>query len=201
MDELKKEHIQRKMCTLMNNKGKGIISQPDHKTTQTTHGTAADSQAPSLRVDDMCSKERSSGSCSGENKVMTKMPTSFNLEIPDEGEARPCGPSSSHTAFAFQIGIDEEMEEVDLTLSIGGGGGSNRVKKKNKTKADHNVGELGLMSEYSKLNLLCDSFKSDIRAGECSDPNTPNMSSSSVTFEQERKEPTQFWLSQGLKLK
>ncbi|CAL0307007.1 unnamed protein product [Lupinus luteus] len=95
----------------------------------------------------------------------------------EEGEA---GPSSYGTSFQSckisTSGYDEEME-VDLTLSIG----SSKVKK----------------SHVSELACL-DSPNGKTREGECSDPITP-MSSSSVTFTQERKGPC--WLSQGLKLK
>ncbi|CAI8589948.1 unnamed protein product [Vicia faba] len=78
---------------------------------------------------------------------------------------------------------DEEDMEVDLTLCIGG---SNQTK--NKKKKSYNL--LPLPNSYV-------SFQSD-RIGDCSDPTTP-MSSSSVTFDQDKKVP--HWFSQGLKLK
>ncbi|KAL2960862.1 hypothetical protein AAZX31_17G059500 [Glycine max] len=108
----------------------------------------------------------------------------------DEGEAGP----SSHTALqsckTSTSGYDEEME-VDLTLSIGG----SQVKKNSHLPqlACSNSTNNG---ETRKLNSPA-SFKSD-RTGECSDPTTP-MSSSTVTFTQQRKGT--HWLSQGLKLK
>nr|KYP62379.1 hypothetical protein KK1_016911 [Cajanus cajan] len=84
--------------------------------------------------------------------------------------------------------------EVDLTLSIGG----SQVKKNNNKKPY--LLPLGCSdSPNGKTRELNSSlsFQSD-RVGDCSDPTTP-MSSSSVTFDQERKGP--HWLSQGLKLK
>ncbi|RZB71691.1 hypothetical protein D0Y65_036235 [Glycine soja] len=107
----------------------------------------------------------------------------------DEGEAGP----SSHTAFqrckTSTSGYDEEME-VDLTLSIGGSQVKNSHLPQLACSNSTNNGKI------RKLNSSA-SFKSD-RTGECSDPTTP-MSSSTVTFTQERKGP--HWLSQGLKLK
>lgn len=139
------------------------------KTSQIPYG-ATDFQAQSLR-DDPCSRERS-GSCSGEDNP-TKKPRNFDLEMPVEE-----GTLLTDEGEAGPSGSDEEME-VDLTLSIGGS--SNKVRKKKKKK---------------KVNAW-GSYKSD-RVGECSDPTTP-MSSSSVTFEQERREP--HWLSQALNFK
>ncbi|CAK8531839.1 unnamed protein product [Lathyrus sativus] len=78
---------------------------------------------------------------------------------------------------------DDEDMEVDLTLCIGG---SNQTK--NKKKKSYNL--LPLPNSYV-------SFQSD-RIGDCSDPTTP-MSSSSVTYDQDKKMP--HWFSQGLKLK
>lgn len=163
MDEMKKEVKQKKLWNTM----KG-------EETKIPNGTT-DLQAHQSVKDEMCSRERSSGSCSAEHIIGPKIPkTGFNLEMPAEEEGTligecEAGPSSY---------IDEEIE-LDLTLSIGG---SNNETKKNK----------------KKLNF-CGSFKSD-RLGECSDPTTP-MSSSSVTFEQERKESSSHRLiSHGLKL-
>ncbi|XP_028751332.1 uncharacterized protein LOC114711148 [Neltuma alba] len=171
MDELKKEIKQKKLWNPIDGEGK---NQPE--TTKNPNG-ATDFQAQSFK-DDMCSRDRSTGSCSAED-IIIKKARGFDLEMPaeegtlDEGEAGP----SSYT--------DEEVE-LDLTLSIGGG---NETKKKRNAKPH-------VLELTRKLNL-CGSFKSD-RIGECSDPTTP-MSSSSVTFEQERKES--HWLSQGLKLR
>ncbi|XP_019454496.1 PREDICTED: uncharacterized protein LOC109355738 isoform X2 [Lupinus angustifolius] len=111
------------------------------------------------------------------------MERGFDLERPAEegiftGTRRfDAGPSSYSTSFQSckisTSGYDEEME-VDLTLSIG-------------------------TSKVKKSHVAClDSPNGKTREGECSDPTTP-MSSSSVTFTQERKGPC--WLSQGLKLK
>ena len=80
----------------------------------------------------------------------------------------------------FNIGLGEDSE-VELTLSIG----SSCLSKK-KSKKPH------------QLDLSA-SFKTDQRSGgDCSDPTTP-MSSSSATFDHERKQP--HWLFHGLKLK
>lgn len=81
---------------------------------------------------------------------------------------------------------DEDME-VDLTLCIG----SN--ESKNKKKKSYMLPN-GMKTK--ELNSYL-SFQSD-RIGDYSDPTTP-MSSSSVTFDQDKKGP--HWLSQGLKLK
>lgn len=186
MEELKKESRQKNIWTAMNDLE---ISLPPHhlsdqqqhqKRTQTSYGP--DLQVQSLK-DEHCSRERS-GSCSGGDTI--KMPQrGFDLARPaeeeDEGEAGP----NSYTAFqgcAIRNEGDDEDMEVDLTLSIGGSTSSQGKKKKEKP---HLL--------YSSA-----SFKSD-RGGECSDPNTP-MSSSSVTFDQERKGGTH-WLSQDLRLK
>ncbi|KAG4954723.1 hypothetical protein JHK87_040317 [Glycine soja] len=159
----------------------------------------------SLR-EDLCSKERS-GSCSGET---IKRQRGFDLERHaernifyggcDEHEAG----LSSYTALERckissnnDDGYDEDME-VDLTLSIGGGSQVNN--NKNSSSKKPYLLPLGCSdSSNGKTRDLNSSvsFQSD-RVGYFSDPTTP-MSSSSVTFDQERKGP--HWLSQGLKLK
>ncbi|XP_003544197.1 uncharacterized protein, partial [Glycine max] len=159
----------------------------------------------SLR-EDLCSKERS-GSCSGET---IKRQRGFNLERHakrnifyggcDEHEAG----LSSYTALERckissnnDDGYDEDME-VDLTLSIGGGSQVNN--NKNSSSKKPYLLPLGCSDSSNgktrDLNYSV-SFQLD-RVGYFSDPTTP-MSSSSVTFDQERKGP--HWLSQGLKLK
>uniref|UniRef100_A0A0R0GNG3 Uncharacterized protein n=1 Tax=Glycine max TaxID=3847 RepID=A0A0R0GNG3_SOYBN len=151
-------------------------------------------ESPFCLREDLCSKERS-GSCSGET---IKRQRGFNLERHakrnifyggcDEHEAG----LSSYTALERckissnnDDGYDEDME-VDLTLSIGGGSQVNN----NKNSSNSSNGKT------RDLNYSV-SFQLD-RVGYFSDPTTP-MSSSSVTFDQERKGP--HWLSQGLKLK
>lgn len=186
MDDVKKEIKQKKLWN--------PVKEEDMRQPQLTKNpnVATDLQAQNLR-DDLCSRDKSTGSCSA---IVTKSPRGFDLEMPaaeegtltgecglDEGEA--AGPSFY---TAIQSGSDEEIE-LDLTLSIGGR--SKEVKMKNKKNAKPHVLEL-----TRKMNL-CGSFKSD-RVGECSDPTTP-MSSSSVTFEQERK-VSHWLLPQGLKL-
>ncbi|KAK7291877.1 hypothetical protein RIF29_07379 [Crotalaria pallida] len=169
MDELKKKNSEQKFQTLMN----GIeVSHPYFIEQQ--HQTAQISHWPNIHVQSM------------------NMERGFDLERPaeeeiftgprgiDEGEAGP----SSYIAFqscktsTSGYEYDEEEMEVDLTLSIG----TSNFKK----------------SRMSQLACLDSSPKGKTREGECSDPTTP-MSSSSVTFTQERKGPC--WLSQGLKLK
>ncbi|KAI9078721.1 hypothetical protein K1719_039308 [Acacia pycnantha] len=189
MEELKKENRQKNIWTAMNGLEISFHSHHhnDQQQQQQHQRRTQTSYDPNLQVqnlrDDYCSRERS-GSCSGNGDTI-KMPQRGIIDLArpaeeeddDEGEA---GPSCK----IRNNGDDEEEDmEVDLTLSIGGSSNS-QGKKKEKT------------------NLLYSSasFKSD--RGECSDPNTP-MSSSSVTFDQERKggTTTTHWLSQGLRLK
>ncbi|XP_029128306.1 uncharacterized protein LOC109803214 isoform X2 [Cajanus cajan] len=196
MEDLRKETKQKKFWTPMN----GIhISHPHFLQQQQQQQTTLISygHVQSLR-EDQCSKERS-GSCSGETM---KRQRGFDLERPterdifggcDETEA---GPSSNNALQRCKIsnGASNEDMEVDLTLSIGG----SQVKKNNNKKPY--LLPLGCSdSPNGKTRELNSSlsFQSD-RVGDCSDPTTP-MSSSSVTFDQERKGP--HWLSQGLKLK
>ncbi|CAJ1975883.1 unnamed protein product [Sphenostylis stenocarpa] len=210
MDDLRKETKQKKFWTPMN----GIDMSHSHflqhqqqqqETTTTLISYGPDFHVQSLR-EELCSKERS-GSCSGETM---KRQRGFDLERPaerdifggcDEHEAGP----SSYTALerckiSSNDGSDEDME-VDLTLSIGG----SQVKNNNNNNNNINSKKPYLLplgcsdSPYGKTRELNSSvsFQSD-RVGDCSDPTTP-MSSSSVTFDQERKGP--HWLSQGLKLK
>lgn len=149
----------------------------------------------SLR-DDLNSREMS-GSCSGDTMRISR---GFDLERPateedmstgvstlDEDQA--AGSSSHHIVYnkgskmimsTNADGLGEDSE-VELTLSIG----SSCLSKK-KSKKPH------------QLDLSA-SFKTDQRSGgDCSDPTTP-MSSSSATFDHERKQP--HWLFHGLKLK
>ncbi|KAK7329253.1 hypothetical protein VNO77_23406 [Canavalia gladiata] len=197
MDDLRKE-TKNKFWTPMN----GIdISHPHFLQQQQHQQTTLISYGPGFHAqnlrEDLCSKERS-GSCSGEN---IKRQRGFDLERPaerdifggcEEGEAGP----SSYTAFQSckisNDGFDEGME-VDLTLSIGG----SQVKKNNKKSYLLPLGCSDSPNRKTRELNSSVSFQSD-RVGDCSDPTTP-MSSSSVTFDQERKGP--HWLSQGLKLK
>ena len=183
MDELKKEIRQQKLRTPLNGI---VVSHPhfieqQHQITQTSYGL--DFHIQSLR-EDLGSRERS-GSCSGDT---IKIQRGFDLERPaeeeifigargfDEGDAGPSSYTTFQNCKISSGGSDEEME-VDLTLSIGG----SHVNKPHMHQ------------------LACsDSPNGKTRVAECNDPTTP-MSSSSVTFTQERKGP--HWLSQGLKLK
>ncbi|TKY72734.1 hypothetical protein E2542_SST01478 [Spatholobus suberectus] len=196
MDDLRKETKQKKFWTPMN----GIDISHPHFLQQQQQTTTLISYGPDFHVhslrEDLCSKERS-GSCSGET---IKRQRGFDLERPaerdifggcDEGEAGPSSYTALQRCKISNDGSDEDME-VDLTLSIGG----SQVKKNKKPY----LFPLGCSdSPNGKTRELNSSvsFQSD-RVGDCSDPTTP-MSSSSVTFDQERKGP--HWLSQGLKLK
>ncbi|KAG4929660.1 hypothetical protein JHK82_046731 [Glycine max] len=180
MDDLKNEIRQQKIWNHTNDIN---VSHPhsikqQHQTTQISH--QPDFHVQNLRGGRGFDLERSAA----EEDIFTQV-RGF-----DEGEAGP----SSHTALqsckTSTSGYDEEME-VDLTLSIG----VSQVKKNSHLPqlACSNSTNNG---ETRKLNSPA-SFKSD-RTGECSDPTTP-MSSSTVTFTQQRKGT--HWLSQGLKLK
>ncbi|KAG5049805.1 hypothetical protein JHK85_010908 [Glycine max] len=156
--------------------------------------------------EELCLKERS-GRCFGET---IKRQRGFDLERPAERDIFYGGCDeheaglSSYTALERckissndDDGYDEDME-VDLTLSIGGGSQVNN--KKNSSSKKPYLLPLGCSdSPNGKTRELNSSvsFQSD-RVGDFSDPTTP-MSSSSVTFDQERKGP--HCLSQGLKLK
>ncbi|XP_014492812.1 uncharacterized protein LOC106755209 [Vigna radiata var. radiata] len=212
MDDLRKETKQKKFWTPMNgiDMSHSHFLQQQQKQQQTTAAVisyGADFRVQSLR-EELCSKERS-GSCSGESM---KRQRGFDLQRPAERdifggcEENEAGPSSYTALERCKIsskGCDEDME-VDLTLSIGG----SQVKNTNSNNNNNNNSNskkayllpLGCSdSPNGKTRELNSSvsFQSD-RVGDCSDPTTP-MSSSSVTFDQERKGP--HWLSQGLKLK
>ncbi|MED6127575.1 hypothetical protein PIB30_089332 [Stylosanthes scabra] len=150
-----------------------------------------------------------SGSCSASGETKRKQ-KGFDLERPlaaDEGEAAAGGGVGTRNN-------DEEME-VDLTLSIGGShvnknssydtDNNNSNSKKNKKKKPYmaplGFSESSRNNNYGKIKELMMmnssvSFQSD---RDCSDPTTP-MSSSSVTYDQERERKGPHWLSQGLKL-
>ncbi|XP_008223744.1 PREDICTED: uncharacterized protein LOC103323529 [Prunus mume] len=166
-----------------------------HSTTQASSGYNFHLQR--LR-DDPISRE-GSGSCSGDTLRMSR---GFDLERPAEEDMstgvstidqEQAGPSS-HMAFKSRnmsiAGCDEDSE-VELTLSIG----SSKNKKRSKSYQPQ-LGCAELIHKETDLDSPA-SFKSD-RGGDCSDPTTP-MSSSSATFDQERKQP--HWLFHGLKLK
>ncbi|KAK7413022.1 hypothetical protein VNO78_04851 [Psophocarpus tetragonolobus] len=203
MDDLRKEIKQKKFWTPMNGiniSHPHFIQQQQQTTTTLISSYGPDFHVQSLR-EDLCSKERS-GSCSGET---IKRQRGFDLERPAERDIfcgfdeHKAGPSSYTALERCKIsssdGYDEDME-VDLTLNIGGSQVNN---KKNSSKKPYLL-PLGCSdSPNGKTRELNSSvsFQSD-RVGDCSDPTTP-MSSSSVTFDQERKGP--HWLSQGLKLK
>ncbi|XP_027332794.1 uncharacterized protein LOC113847736 [Abrus precatorius] len=185
MDELKNEIRPHKFWNPINDIDVSYphSTEQQHQTTQISYGS--DFHVKNLR-EDLGSRERS-GSFSGD---IIKMQRGFDLERPAEGDtftvARgfyegEAGPSS-RTAFqsckiSTSGGFDEEME-VDLTLSIGG----------SQVKNSH-IPQLSCSNSTNE--------KSD-RVVECNDPTTP-MTSSTVTFTQERKGP--HWLSQSLKLK
>lgn len=205
MDELKKEIKQNKFWNPMN--GIGIKNHPyflqqqqqQQAGTQISFGHDFNVHVHQcLKEDHLYIKERS-GSCSAET---IKRQRDFDLErCDDQGEAG-AGPSSYAEAFQSckisndDIGSDEDME-VDLTLCIGS---SNKKKMKKKKKSYM----LPLGCKDSPNNKTREfnssvSFQSD-RVGDCSDPTTP-MSSSSVTFDQEKKGGPHWLIPQGLRLK
>ncbi|KAK7290053.1 hypothetical protein RIF29_04186 [Crotalaria pallida] len=193
MDEHRKEITQKKFWTPMNSTGIShphFIQHQQHPATQILHGP--DLHVQSLR-EEVYLKERS-GSCSGETINRQR---GFDLERPAaDGDIFGKAGPSSYTAFqSCKIttpASDEDME-VDLTLSIG----SSQAKKKDKKSYLIPLGYSDSPNGKTRELNSSVSFQSD-RVGDCSDPTTP-MSSSSVTFDQERKGP--HWLSQGLKLK
>ncbi|KAK7354714.1 hypothetical protein VNO80_20182 [Phaseolus coccineus] len=204
MDDQRKETKQKKFWTPMN----GIDMSHSHFLQQQQQQTATTliSYGPDFHVQSLkevtCSKERS-GSCSGETMKRQRgfdLQRSAERDIFGRCEENEAGPSSYTALERCKIssnGSDEDME-VDLTLSIGG----SQVKNNNNNNSIKKPYLLPLGCSDSpngktrELNSSV-SFQSD-RVGDCSDPTTP-MSSSSVTFDQERKGPR--WLSQGLKLK
>lgn len=207
MDDQRKETKQKKFWTPTN----GIDMSHSHflqQQQQQQTATTLISYGPDFHVQSLkevtCSKERS-GSCSGETM---KRQRGFDLQrcaerdIFGRCEENEAGPSSYTALERCKIssnGCDEDME-VDLTLSIGGSQVKNNNNNNNSIKKPYHLLPLGCSdSPNGKTRELNSSvsFQSD-RVGDCSDPTTP-MSSSSVTFDQERKGP--HWLSQGLKLK
>ncbi|XP_007014297.2 PREDICTED: uncharacterized protein LOC18589323 isoform X3 [Theobroma cacao] len=153
---------------------------------------------------DPSSRERS-GSCSGDTM---KVARGFDLERPAEEDISAevsavdhedqVGRSSLMHSRINQMRIEgsDEDSEVELTLSIGGSS-----SKKTPTNSKPHSQELGcnnsqsIHKETRELHSSA-SFKSE-RREDCSGPNTP-MSSSSATFDQDRKRP--HWLFQGLSI-
>ncbi|XVE71852.1 hypothetical protein DITRI_Ditri10aG0185100 [Diplodiscus trichospermus] len=194
MDELKKE-IKQNRYRIAPMTGSDInqsqfTNQP-HLTPQTTCGYNFHVHG------DPSSRERS-GSCSGDTR---KIARGFFLEriagedIPAEASAvedERARPSSLMHSRTNQMSIDcsDEDGEVELTLSIGG----SSSKKMPKNSKSHSQ-EVACNKEIRELDSSA-SFKSE-RGEDCSGPNTP-MSSSSATFDQERKRP--HWLFQGLSI-
>ncbi|KAJ7955807.1 A-kinase anchor protein 9, putative isoform 1 [Quillaja saponaria] len=199
MNQLKKETRQTKFWSATT--GLDILSHPrfiDQQPPTKQINSGIDVQFQRMR-DYPCSREMS-GSCSGDTM---RLPRGFDLERPaeegisiglrsfDEGRA---GPSSSMAIKSCKMNMDisDEDSDVELTLSIGG--------MQTKKRTNSHQPQLGCSESPKKKNGELNSsasFKSD-RGEECSDPSTP-ISSSSVTFELERKRPN--WLFQGLKLK
>lgn len=209
MGELKREIKQNRICDPRINNSNSEISHSQfiHRQSSTAQITSTGAHAAnnnfhiqSLR-DDLNSRERS-GSCSADTMRMSR---GFDLERPaneddmstgvsavDEDQA--AGSSSHHMVNVkgkkMMVGTNisdgsDEDSEVELTLSIG----SSSCLSKKKYKSEKKPPQLDSSA----------SFKTDQRSGgDCSDPTTP-MSSSSATFDHERKQP--HWLFHGLKLK
>ncbi|XP_021911922.1 uncharacterized protein LOC110825736 isoform X2 [Carica papaya] len=150
------------------------------------------------------SRERSTGSCSGPD-TMRVMTRGFDLErIPTQDQEDVIStldqdysrPSQKTEKTSINAGSDEDSE-IELTLSIGGSSTSkiNRLSSSSSSKRYNqlNEKELSIRPELENSSV---SFKSD-RGDSSTGPNTP-ISSSSTTFDQERKRP--HWLFQGLSI-
>ncbi|KAK8695369.1 hypothetical protein V6N13_000534 [Hibiscus sabdariffa] len=115
----------------------------------------------------------------------------FDLERPAGEEAATvvvaedqAGPSSRTNQMMSTEGSDEDSE-VELTLSIGiGGSGSSKKKLKNSSTSSQSVHNKEITREPDS-------------SASCSGPGTP-VSSSSATFDQEKKLP--HWLFQGFSI-
>ncbi|XWS70959.1 hypothetical protein CRYUN_Cryun03dG0095600 [Craigia yunnanensis] len=200
MDELKNEIRQNRFwatpMTSSDINQSQFINQ-HYLTTQTTCGYNLHVQG------DPSSRERS-GSCSGDTMKISR---GFDLERPtgedisaEAGavEEDQAGPSSLMQSRINQMTIEgsDKDSEVELTLSIGGS--SSRKMPKNSKPHSQELGCTNSLSIHKEIKELDSSalFKSD-RGEDCSGPNTP-MSSSSATFDLERKRP--HWLFQGLNI-
>ncbi|XP_062077525.1 uncharacterized protein LOC133782290 isoform X2 [Humulus lupulus] len=189
MDELTKEIRQSRLWDPLRKPDISHSQLINWEQSATKQAPGASFHINSLR-DELNSRE-CSGSCSGDTMRVSR---GFDLERPAEEDIstgvsaigeNPRGRNSNIALKSGKMSIDcpEDDSEVELTLSIG----SSQSKKKSNSKSLKDIKELDSSA----------SFKSD-RGGECSDPTTP-MSSSSATFDQERKQP--HWLFHGLKLK
>lgn len=194
-DELRKEIKQNRLWpTPMTSSD---INQ-QHLTTQTTGGYNFNVQV------DPSSRERS-GSCSGDTM---KIARGFDLERPAgenmsaEASAveveQQAGPSSIMNSRINQMNLEgsDEDSAVELTLSIGGSSSSSMKMPKKYSKQPHSE-EFGCTNSSHRELDSSASFKSDNKGEVFSGPNTP-ISSSSSTFNQEKKRP--HWLFQGLSI-
>ncbi|XP_021277597.1 uncharacterized protein LOC110411666 [Herrania umbratica] len=201
MDEVKKEIKQNRfwttpMTSFDVNQSHFINQQ--QLTAQTTCGYTFHAQG------DPSSRERS-GSCSGDTM---KVARGFDLERPAEEDISAevsavdhedqAGRGSLMHSRINQMSIEgsDEDSEVKLTLSIGGSS-----SKKTPTNSKPHSQELGCTNSqpiHKEIRELHSSASFKSQSGEdCSGPNTP-MSSSSATFDQDRKRP--HWLFQGLSI-
>ncbi|KAF4397705.1 hypothetical protein G4B88_027574 [Cannabis sativa] len=180
MDELKKEIRQAKLWDPMSRPGISHSQLINWQQSATKQAPGASFHIHSLR-DELNSRE-CSGSCSGDPMRVSR---GFDLERPAEEDistgvsAIGENPRGLNSNIVLKSGKEDDSE-VELTLSIG----SSQSKKKSNSMTLKDIKELDSSA----------SFKSD-RGAECSDPTTP-MSSSSATFDQERKQP--HWLFHGL---
>ncbi|XVF47669.1 hypothetical protein PTKIN_Ptkin03bG0128700 [Pterospermum kingtungense] len=174
MDELKKEIKQKRF-------------RPKPMTSYNINPSQFNNQHQFHVQGDPSSREKS-GSCSN-----VRIASGFDLERPAgediSAEEDEAGHSSLMHSRINQMSIQgsDDNTEVELTLSIGG---SSSKKMPNNSKP-HNQ-ELGCTKELDSST----SFTLD-RGEDCSGPNTP-MSSSSTTFDQEKKRS--HWLFQGLSI-
>ncbi|OMP03112.1 hypothetical protein CCACVL1_02552 [Corchorus capsularis] len=196
MDELKKEIKQNRYWTSPNSHeiNQSQMINQHQLTAQTSSGYNFHVQVQG----DPNPRERS-GSCSGDTMRMAAR--GFDLETPADQDPdvsaevstaedqAAAGPSSRiNQMMMSNVQGSDEDSEVELTLSIGGS---------SSKKLTPNQESVSIHNSNRELDSSA-SFKSD-RAGEdCSAPNTP-ISSSSTTFDQERKRP--HWLFQGLSIK
>ncbi|EXB55369.1 hypothetical protein L484_016736 [Morus notabilis] len=192
MDEVKKEIKQSKIWNPMTSSDISTSQLINWQQPATKHAPGASFHMIQSMRDDLNSRE-CSGSYSGDT---TRILRGFDLERPAAAEDISTGVSaadedqtggrrSNDALKSSKMRIDgpDEDSDVELTLSIG----SSASKKGSKTSNNKDMKELDSSA----------SFKSD-RGGVRSDPTTP-MSSSSATFDQERKQP--HWLFHSLKLK
>lgn len=199
MDELKKEIKQNRLWpnSYINQSQSQFNNQLRQLTTQTACGLNFHVQGDPIR-----SREKS-GNYSGDHTM--RIARGFDLERPAAAagedisaeasavEEDESGPNRMSIELGSDVGI-----EVELTLSIGGKS-SKKMLKKYKPHSQELGCTTSSQSNHKEIKEFDSSasFKLDKGSEDCSGPNTP-MSSSSTTFDQEKKRPP--WLFQGLSI-